>query len=220
MDKLKDNYLELEELKKLVEKIIKTEFPDDYEKFSEENKKFIIKYSIKKNPSANEVLENINSEIKGVDKYYEEYPKVKELTALLQKRYNTFKKLIEREPKAFYNDLDNNDFSLFLDWHCSQESKCYYCGVSSSTLEKAFERNHGKPLISSKKRSFSAELQIDKKNPENGYNKDNCVLACALCNNAKSDMISAEDFKKFIAPAFSNYWKEIKKRLKENKGEI
>ena len=211
MDKSKDNYLE----KKLVEKIIKTEFPDDYEEFSEENKKFIIKYSINKSDNANAALKAINSEINSESKYYEEYPKVEELKALLQDRYNRFRSLQKRDPKAF-----DNEFSNFLNWWYDQESKCYYCSVASSTVEDAFDCSHGEPLIFSEKPSFNGTMQIDKKTPEKGYNEKNCVFACVLCNNAKSDMISEEDFKKFIAPAFSDYWKEIEKRLKENKGEI
>lgn len=205
----------MDELKELVEKIIKREFPNAIEEFSEENKKFIIEYSINKNPSTTDALKESKSDIDSETEYYKKYPKVKELKSLLQDGYNRFRSLQKRDPKAF-----DNEFSNFLNWWYDQESKCYYCSVASSTVEDAFDCSHGEPLIFSEKPSFSGKLQIDKKTPENGYNEKNCVFACVLCNNAKSDMISEEDFKKFIAPAFSDYWKEIEKRLKGDKGGI
>jgi hypothetical protein len=41
----------------------------------------------------------------------------------------------------------------------------------------------------------------------NVYNKDNCRLACHVCNNAKSDFISVQEFEP-IAHGIHNFWKE------------
>lgn len=35
---------------------------------------------------------------------------------------------------------------------------------------------------------------LDRKDPAVGYQKDNCVVCCALCNRAKGDNFSYEEF--------------------------
>lgn len=198
----------MDELKELIEYIIAIEFPDG--EFTEDNKQFLIEYSINKKPSVNRVLKEIGSEIKSETEYLKKYPQVKALKEVLQDRHNTFISKVNSDMKTGKNAFDR-DFTLFLKWWYNQKRECYYCGIRGDVVKEAFESG----IIASKKRSFSGTLQIDKKNPDKGYNKDNCVFACVLCNNAKSDMITSEDFKKILAPAFSDYWKEIEKRLKE-----
>lgn len=68
--------------------------------------------------------------------------------------------------------------------------------------QAAFEKG----LVQSKK--FTGTLHIDKKDPDKGYNRYNCEFACALCNNAKSDIFTEKDFEKFIAPAIKKYWND------------
>ena len=70
-------------------------------------------------------------------------------------------------------------------------------------------------FISSKKQSFSGELQIERKNPNEDYSADNCEFACVICNNAKSDMISADNFTKFFVPGIKKYWTHIEEKLNE-----
>ena len=71
--------------------------------------------------------------------------------------------------------------------------------------------------IESKKPSFTATLQIDKKDPDNGYKADNCVLACVLCNNAKSDMINDENFKNYFGEAIGKFVADLYKGVITNK---
>ena len=40
---------------------------------------------------------------------------------------------------------------------------------------------------------------------ENKYSKENCRLACYICNNAKSDFLSAESFEP-IARGINKFW--------------
>ena len=94
--------------------------------------------------------------------------------------------------------------------------KCFYCEVDEKTSRKAFAKDEG--VISSKKDSFkSGELQIERKDPNRDYCADNCEFACVICNNAKSDMISEDDFKKFFVPGIKEYWKHIEEKIKEIK---
>ena len=102
-----------------------------------------------------------------------------------------------------------------MSWWCENTSEtgkrhCCYCGIDEETLKDAFEQKH----ISSKKGAFSGELQIERKNPNGNYCNDNCEFACVICNNAKSDMISADDFNKYLVPRIQEYWNHIKKKLK------
>lgn len=97
-------------------------------------------------------------------------------------------------------------FKSFYEWYQKQDTKngekyCTYCGTTETTLKKLFkekdnESENYKPLYS-KKRSFTATLQIDRINSNEGYNPNNCVLACTFCNNAKSDMVREKDISFF-----------------------
>ena len=66
--------------------------------------------------------------------------------------------------------------------------KCHYCGIG----EKDFILIWG-PFYGGKRGS---RLEIDCVNNEEGYKTDNCVLACAVCNNAKSDKFTYEEFRR------------------------
>lgn len=84
-----------------------------------------------------------------------------------------------------------------------QNGKCEYCGTSKENLKRLLkskddnDEKNFKKLFYAKKTSFTAEFQIEKKNPNQPYYPDNCVLACAFCNNAKSDWLNHNNFKLF-----------------------
>ena len=94
--------------------------------------------------------------------------------------------------KAFYNHLFSNG-----------RAKCYYCGTTQDELNHLF----GKELIKSSK--FTATLHIEQKRAKQGYAPQNCVLACSLCNNAKSDMISAENFKGYFGEPIRKFISDL-----------
>lgn len=178
---------------------------------TETDLQFLTLYSIEKNPKPNVVLKRLGYRDPHEQKYYAEKPLVEEINKQLQGLSSRFKELRRRDENAF-----DQDFAAFLEWYCSNmdaggRCHCSYCNVDETTLLHAFDKTTG--VLSSKKRSFNATLQIDQKLPNTGYNKDNCVMACVLCNNAKSDMISAEDFKKYIAPSIAAYWEHIKTEM-------
>ncbi|MBT0819145.1 hypothetical protein KJQ73_05110 [Campylobacter lari] len=82
---------------------------------------------------------------------------------------------------------------------------CHYCGIEEDKLKKLFENK----LITSKKPSFSSSLQIERLDPDKGHNEENCVLACCICNNAKSDMISASNFENYFSNSVKNFYKDL-----------
>lgn len=116
-------------------------------------------------------------------------------------------------------------FANFYKWYQKQPAKngekhCVYCGTTETTLkqlfkEKANESERFKPLYS-KKRSFTATLQIDRKNSDEGYNDSNCVLACTFCNNAKSDMIRERDIS-FFEKHFGEFVRKLYEYLLKGK---
>lgn len=131
--------------------------------------------------------------------------------------YKQMKTIIDKFTEE--REFDFGSFMKFYEWYDAQEPKCHYCGTTESNLKKLFKINDNdkdKPLYS-KKISFTATLQIDRKNPDEGYNEQNCVLACAFCNNAKSDMVKGKGldffekhFKEFVQKFYTHLDSTIK----------
>lgn len=92
----------------------------------------------------------------------------------------------------------------FINWYLNQDKRCKYCGCTENELKKFYELSESK-----RKRTRGKTLEIDRKEDKE-YSKNNCVLACYYCNNAKSDVFTYDDFKK-IGPCIG---KVIKKRIK------
>lgn len=78
-------------------------------------------------------------------------------------------------------------------------SKCHYCGIDEGEfigIWGGFYRNkRGK------------KLEIERKDNEKEYSLENCVLACAVCNNAKSDKFTYKEFKK-VGKVIRQIWNE------------
>lgn len=137
--------------------------------------------------------------------YEKSEKKLKKVVIEWAKTQSNLKSLSETE---IWNKYQNKEFGFgsftkFYDWFMKQlkkqGDKCYYCKTHKSDLERTFrvkgepkEKQIQKPLYSTK---FSAAFHIDRKIPKEPYsNTDNCVLACAFCNNMKSDMVKDADF--------------------------
>lgn len=183
--------------------------------FTDKEKKYILKYSFcRKN--AVEILRSLYSDWTGTVTQFEcENPHIKAVITELQKIRNRFHvkmpgrnaELEEKRRLPF-----GGSFEDFLFWWCGEIGedglrRCCYCGVDEVTLQN----NVGKgKKIHSKKPAFSKKLQIERMNPEGDYCSENCRFACVICNNAKSDMISKEDFEAFFVPGIKKYWEHIK----------
>ena len=87
--------------------------------------------------------------------------------------------------------------------------RCHYCRIK----EGDFIRIWG-PFYGGKTRG--RKLEIDRKDNQKDYSEENCVLVCALCNNAKSDKFTDEEFRK-LGRVIREIWllkKILKKRDK------
>lgn len=94
-----------------------------------------------------------------------------------------------------------NDFLTLL-----KEEKCHYCNL---TIENVKQLANKKQLFKKNERGWS--LEIDRKNSNKEYKKDNCVMSCYWCNNAKTDEFTFEEFEE-IGKSFGLVWN---KRLKK-----
>ena len=53
-------------------------------------------------------------------------------------------------------------------------------------------------------------MEIDRKDQKLEYEViDNLVFACPLCNNAKSNLLSSDDWEKFFAKQMREYYDKI-----------
>ena len=102
-------------------------------------------------------------------------------------------------------------FTKFYEWHKEQPKECHYCKITQDELDELWDEKL--ELISSKK--FSKALHIERLDPDKPYCKDNCRLACAVCNNAKSDLISESDFRECFVDGIKEFYKLLKSRLKK-----
>lgn len=203
------------ELVKQYLKRTKNNYSDD--QFSDADLEFLARYSVKKEGCESKILKDLGL-ICGketVQSYYDEKKAVEQAKNFIQAIYERFStKRNDQKKKENPVNVFDNDFEAFFAWWCDKTPedgirKCCYCEVHEDTPRKAFDLK----IISSKKRSFSGELQIERKDPDRDYCDNNCEFACVICNNAKSDMISAEDFTKFFVPGIKEYWKHIKEKL-------
>ena len=82
-------------------------------------------------------------------------------------------------------------------------TKCHYCGIEEDDFldvwEGPFYKTRGK------------KLEVDHKDNSKGDKLENCVLACALCNCAKSNKLTYEEFKK-VGVVIQEIWQQRKVR--------
>jgi len=109
---------------------------------------------------------------------------------ILLKHYigNTFNKVFLRK-----------DFDQMLE----QEQECKYCHITKEQIDDLIRK--GKLYKKHITRGWS--LEIDRKEPNLEYTKDNCVWCCYWCNNAKTDEFSYKEFKK-IGIEIERIWRE------------
>lgn len=82
--------------------------------------------------------------------------------------------------------------------------QCHYCGIQ----ENEFYQLWGGPFYGGYRRG--RRLEIDRKVNSLGYDIKNCVLACPICNMAKSDKFSYDEFKK-VGEVINQIWQNRKK---------
>lgn len=97
--------------------------------------------------------------------------------------YNELLKTLKRRNKHQEDDLIS--FKEFLE--IINTKKCHYCGENVN-YNKHTRDNSGNHL--------SRAYQLDRKDNEIGYTKDNLVVCCWTCNRLKSNEFSYDEFMK------------------------
>lgn len=112
------------------------------------------------------------------------YPRLQELEMAYK---NNFSKLL------LCNDIEE----LF------KSTNCFYCGITIENINNLIDNK--KIFKKHDLRGFT--MEIDRKEPNKEYTKDNIVLCCYWCNNAKTDEFNADEFKP-IGEAIGKVWKK------------
>jgi hypothetical protein len=176
---------------------------------TEEQKRFIEMYSFERKN-----YYEIEKEMNWTRAYIKKLrtPNVDELIADIQKIRTKFTK---SRKKAFKES--NKDFRDFYDWYKDQKQKCAYCGISQENLYILFAEGDARILPylvpnkiykNAPKRS-SGTLEIERLDCASAYIPENMILACPLCNNAKSNLIDEESWCELFVPAMQEYYKKL-----------
>ncbi len=122
-----------------------------------------------------------------------------------QNEIDRIRNLATEERKKGFNGRVN-----FLKWYLSKEKVCCYCGVKENDLEKYFnDANMQYKNARQRGKKLEIERIITAPPSQNRYTEANTDLACYVCNNAKSDFISAKAFKE-IAKGINKFWAKNK----------
>ena len=93
-----------------------------------------------------------------------------------------------------------------------EDTKCSYCGISTEQIAQLGEKAQ---LHNKRSETRGYTLEIDRKEPNLEYTKDNCCMSCYWCNNAKTDEFSVKEFKE-IARGINAVWNERMQKAKIN----
>jgi len=146
---------------------------------------------------------------KTIDGFYRQELNIDQET-LIQLR-NKFKRFNELFSK-YFNDQRQELFenhNRFFQWYNSQNDSCNYCGITQKELLAIVVKRDGNLTLNKKTKRSKGSLEIEKLDPAKGYTFENSVLACPFCNNAKSNLIEEEDWRKFFVPAMKDYINSI-----------
>lgn len=116
-----------------------------------------------------------------------------------------------------YNENGNKKIRFgnkkdFLEWYLKKWSLdgsavCEYCGIS--------EKECNELLNTQRKSTRGRHLEVERREPNLDYDSTNCILACYVCNNTKSDFMSEEEFRVLI-PGIQAFWKSQRNKKKQN----
>jgi 5-methylcytosine-specific restriction endonuclease McrA len=117
---------------------------------------------------------------------------------------------------AYNNEDRKNIFSdpdKIVKWFESEGNKCGYCGISQDQLHEVVKKRNGNLTLNAKKKRSKGTLEIERLNPslEQGYQFGNIILACPLCNNAKSNLIDEASWRELFVPSMRKYYEKILK---------
>ena len=108
------------------------------------------------------------------------------------------------ELKESYKDIFGTLFPIAAFNKMIKNKKCSYCGISVDDIKSLGEQ--GK-LYNKRSETRGYTLEIDRKEANGEYTKDNCCMCCYWCNNAKTDEFTVEEFEG-IARGINRIWQK------------
>lgn len=103
------------------------------------------------------------------------------------------------------NNLSPRDKLILRDeLYFRDGTRCHQCHIE----EYNFRNIWGDNFYGGIKRG--GVLEIDRKDNDREYSRENCILACAICNMAKSDKFSHDEFQK-IGTVIEEIWRQKSK---------
>ncbi len=159
----------------------------------------------------NKSVEHIKAIHKRIDDYHATKLKLNEseLAELLNslKAYRKFRNSYNSKSRQQFFSNPNN----LLKWIEDQKDQCHYCEISQAELKKVVQKRKGNLTLNGGTKRSKGTLEIERKDPDEEYTNNNCVLACPICNNAKSNLISEDQWKRHFVPAVKALYEEILK---------
>ena len=111
---------------------------------------------------------------------------------------------------------DANTIALwYIDQFRTQEGTCCYCKSHIADIKLLIEKGLIKARQVRGTGLRGPRFEIERLDSvTNLYEPANCMLACYYCNNDKSNVYEAEDYKKHLAPAKKHYIDYLIQKLK------
>ena len=110
----------------------------------------------------------------------------------------------ELKPTCIYKHLIRHhkqvDFTMeeFIKWYSSQRKICYYCDLSEENINLFDWKTNGRVK----------RLTLDRRNNNRGYELNNLVLACYLCNAVKNNVFTEQEMleigERYIKPKWQH----------------
>lgn len=139
--------------------------------------------------------------------FAELYKEMKDLRDINQKTkvfIDQSKPYIKDTRKKYTDHFHNNIMSLeeFTSLWEIDERCCGYCGISEKQIEAMCQTDS---IETKRFYSRGKTMEIDKIRPGGEYSKENIILSCYWCNNAKTDEFTLSEFEP-IAKGINTVW--------------
>lgn len=128
-------------------------------------------------------------------------------------REEFFDEFIDVAYEWYYQKCEEFSTQIWQDGAYNDEIKCEYCGVSQKELKEIVKNRGGKLTLGYGEKRESGSMEIERCNSDESYTQNaknnTLIFACPLCNNAKSNLISSDDWQEFFAGAMKEYYEKI-----------
>ncbi len=126
---------------------------------------------------------------------------INELYQFMRKWKENNKTIIEIFEKDYVSNFEQVfPKSEFIEMIKSTDT-CFYCGISIPEVNQLAYKEQ----LFNKQFSRGFVLEIDRINSNQEYKRDNCVMCCYWCNNAKTDEFDKDEFI-IIGRAIKEVW--------------